>query len=138
VIFDTETTGLVTNRCLRLDRQPHVWEFFGVDVDLDTGEHPPRASLGHCSAAGQDRRQGQEDHRHSGRGPRGQAADRQLPTTRPSRFLRFLSDGVIAHNLSFDMDMIEIEAERLGLAVSWVNPICSVEATMFMKGFRPR
>src|SRR5581483_5144675 len=38
VIFDTETTGLVTNRALRLDRQPHVWEFFGVDVDLNTGE----------------------------------------------------------------------------------------------------
>ena len=33
-IFDTETTGLVKNRTIKLDDQPEVIEFYGALVDL--------------------------------------------------------------------------------------------------------
>lgn len=133
VIWDTETTGLVTNRCLRLDRQPHVWEFFGVDVDLDTGEHRRELHWVARPPVKIDEKvrkiTGIRDEDLEDKPPIGNFLRETID------FLRS-SDGVIAHNLSFDMDMIEIEADRLGLAFSWVNPICSVEATMFMRGFR--
>ena len=34
VIFDTETTGLVKNRTIKLDNQPEIIEFYGALVDL--------------------------------------------------------------------------------------------------------
>src|SRR6187399_3181485 len=37
LVFDTETTDLVTNRTLRLDRQAEVIEFYGVVADLTSG-----------------------------------------------------------------------------------------------------
>jgi DNA polymerase-3 subunit epsilon len=46
------------------------------------------------------------------------------------------ADLVIAHNLSFDKDMVEIEFERLGRVVHWPRGLCTVEQTVGMKGYR--
>jgi DNA polymerase-3 subunit epsilon len=43
---------------------------------------------------------------------------------------------VIAHNLGFDSEMLDIEAERIGREIAWPRKICSVEATIAMKGKR--
>lgn len=52
----------------------------------------------------------------------------------------FMLDGVdevAAHNLSFDMDMVNIEAKRTGHQFLWpVNRICTVEQTEHIKGRR--
>ena len=37
-IFDTETTHLVDNHVVKLDRQPHLLEFYGCHVDLESGQ----------------------------------------------------------------------------------------------------
>ena len=46
-------------------------------------------------------------------------------------------DAVIAHNLSFDMEMIDTEFERCGMKIKWPDrKICTVEETTCMKGYR--
>src|SRR5690606_34629034 len=38
LLFDTETTGLIANRTLRITEQPSVIEFHGAVVNLKTGK----------------------------------------------------------------------------------------------------
>jgi DNA polymerase III alpha subunit (gram-positive type) len=43
---------------------------------------------------------------------------------------------LIAHNLEFDKQMIEIELQRLSRIISWPRGICTIEATSYLKGDR--
>jgi DNA polymerase-3 subunit alpha len=43
---------------------------------------------------------------------------------------------VIAHNASFDREVVDIEAERLKAIVAWPRVICTVEQSTFLKGYR--
>jgi DNA polymerase III epsilon subunit-like protein len=43
---------------------------------------------------------------------------------------------IIAHNLSFDKDALEIEAERLGRTIAWPPGLCSVEQSLHLKSKR--
>jgi DNA polymerase III epsilon subunit-like protein len=52
-------------------------------------------------------------------------------------FLAHPAPGNLAHNLSFDRDMIEIELERLGRKIEWpIVGICTVEQTVHLRGRR--
>lgn len=47
------------------------------------------------------------------------------------------ADEVVAHNLSFDLAVVDYEFERLGASVQWPErKICTVEETEWIKGFR--
>jgi DNA polymerase-3 subunit alpha (Gram-positive type) len=46
------------------------------------------------------------------------------------------SPMVIAHNASFDREVVDIEAERLKATVAWPRVICTVEQTQFLRGYR--
>lgn len=130
IIFDTETTGLIENRTLRLDRQPHVTEFYGCDLDLDTGvvrrevqrlcKVPVKLEAKIVKITG--------------------ITNEMLENESPfdPEIIDFIESGemVIAHNLSFDKDMIDIEAERLNRKVIWPVGVCTVEQTIGMKGHR--
>lgn len=43
---------------------------------------------------------------------------------------------IIAHNLAYDKELLEVEAQRLGRRLTWPRGICTVEATVHLKGFR--
>jgi DNA polymerase III epsilon subunit-like protein len=43
---------------------------------------------------------------------------------------------VIAHNASFDREVVDIEAERLNQKVAWPRVLCTVEQTAHLKGYR--
>jgi DNA polymerase-3 subunit alpha len=55
-----------------------------------------------------------------------------------SEIMSYLSRShrVVAHNVSYDCDMIDIELARCGKKLVWPEKFCSVEATEFLKGHR--
>lgn len=128
LIFDTETTGLIENRSTRLNLQPEIIEFYGIDGDdeIDTLIKPKIKELPEIIT------------KITG------LTDDDLKDQRPFRAhapaiknLIEKADCVVAHNLSFDMDMVDLEFERLEQTVAWPKErICTVEQTVYLKGYR--
>jgi DNA polymerase III epsilon subunit-like protein len=50
----------------------------------------------------------------------------------------FLQDAplIIAHNASFDKEVLDIELERARVPIKWPPVLCTVEETIFLKGMR--
>lgn len=139
--FDTETTGLIGNHTMKLDKQPELIEFYGCIVDLATGEIGEAVNLlvkpVKPIKEGFD---GSKITQITG------IDDVLLEDERASSF-NTLKDifysfietapGVLAHNLSFDMEIMDLEFERRGMKVTWPNVrICTVEQTVHLKGYR--
>jgi DNA polymerase-3 subunit epsilon len=133
VVFDTETTALVENRTLRLDRQPEVIEFCAIDVDLDTGE-----VYDEFSTLVKPRLEITEFTTSKTTIDNSMVAAAPLFSEIVNGVTKILESQItIAHNLSFDRNMIEIEIERLGeKQIQWRQGLCTVEQTMFVKGRR--
>lgn len=133
LILDTETTGLIDNRLTKLDKQPHIIEFYGCLSDLKTGkimceiEHliKPPVSISEEVV----KITGIDDEMVSKAQPF-EAIASQVET------LISNSPMVIAHNMSYDKDMIEIEFERLGKKIKWPELMCTVEQTIHLCGYR--
>lgn len=141
VVFDTETTGLTRNRTVKLNKQPEVIEFYARLVDLDAGPEPLKEYYTMI--------------RPTVEWPMTPYTIRETKTKLSNEMLkdaptfREVADpiyeilaephapGNLAHNLSFDRDMIEIELERLGRTIPWpIIGICTVEQTVHLRGRR--
>lgn len=141
LIFDTETSGLVRNRTLKLEKQPSIIEFYACLADLKTGKITkeldtfikPQRPLLDTPPPGERRTlteiTGITNEMLQDAPTFADKADeiRKLIEKAPC---------VIAHNASFDQEMCNIEFERLGQTVKWPRVLCSVEATIAIKGFR--
>lgn len=132
--LDVETTGLVQNATLTLDKQPEVLEFFACLVDLKTGKikkelniliKPSRLPL----PAIITKITGITDDMLEDAVPFAQAAKKIFPFIQKAPL-------IIAHNASFDKEMLDIEAQRLNVKIKWPRIVCTVEQTIAMKGFR--
>jgi DNA polymerase-3 subunit epsilon len=132
--FDTETTGLVGSRRLPLDKQPYITEWYSCAADLKTGEifweldfliKPPIAIT-------------EEITRITGITDADVADAPMFAVVAPIiRAAIELGPRMVAHNASFDMEMVQIEFERLGQKIEFPKrPLCTVEATMALKGHR--
>jgi DNA polymerase III epsilon subunit-like protein len=138
-VFDTETTGLTKNRTVRLEKQPEVIEFYARLIDLDKGIEPIADYYTMIRPVVEF--------------PMSDWTIRETKTKLSNELLKdapifaevaddihnFLATGpgVLAHNLSFDKDMIEIELERLGRKIEWpIINICTVEQTIHLRGRR--
>jgi len=135
IIMDTETTGLILNTGRSLVRQPRVIELCaltfndkGKIVDgfdelfsLPPGETLPEKITEITRLTNDD------------------IADKPPFADRASAVRDFLAEGdvIVAHNLSFDMEMIDNEMRRVGLSdVKWPKrKICTVEQTRHLLGF---
>jgi DNA polymerase III alpha subunit (gram-positive type) len=133
-IFDTETTGLVKNSLVPLEQQPRVIEFFGHTVDDETGETldeieffcdpgiPLEQVITRITGIKAEDLKGAKpfrDHAH------------QICAAIAS------ADAVVAHNLSFDMALIEADCQRAGCAPEWPERlICTVEQTEWIRSHR--
>lgn len=133
LVFDTETTGLLDNGTIREDRRPEIIEYSGVIVDLATGETGVPLNL----IIKPKRELPQETIDITGltadmlkdAPPFSEVADQII-----SQIER--APMVLAHNLSYDKEMVDLEASRLGRAIKWPLGLCTVEQTVFLKGFR--
>ena len=137
VLFDTETTGLIRNHSLPLNKQPHVFEIAAIRIEIDK----------------------EGNHRECGRyqtllEPPVKLIDKIVEITSVTNemlvgekkfaevadeFALFVdgADAIVAHNLAFDMGMIDFEYRRLGRQFEWpARKTCTVEQTMHLKGHR--
>lgn len=132
-VFDTETTGLLQSGLMSIDKQPFVIEFCAIKVDLEAKETkeiydflikaPIQVTEEITGITG--------------------ITNDMLENEKP--FYDYIEkvkdalencDAVIAHNLSFDKEIIDIEMRRHGLEMKWPRLICSVEQSMPLKGYR--
>lgn len=131
-VFDTETTGLIDNRLRSDDKQPEIVDIYVAIVDLDKGEileefdtllKPKKWS---AEAA--------KVHKIA----ESSVANAPIFCTIANSFIEMVqkSDSVIAHNLSFDMEMVEIELDRCDRKILWPRLICTVEQTIHLLGRR--
>lgn len=132
-IFDTETSGLIENRSIKLDKQPEIIEFYGALVDLTTGEI--KAEIDELF---KPTKRIEEIITKITTLTNDDLADKPPFSTHAMRIKSTLEEAplVIAHNLSFDQEMVEIEMERLKKTIIWPAMLCTVEATLHLKGFR--
>jgi DNA polymerase III epsilon subunit-like protein len=136
-IFDTETTGLTQNRILRLDKQPEIIELYACQINLESGyiskeidtllkprQFPrPEALIKETKSVITDDQL--------------KDAPAWKDISDDVKAMIESSQLVIAHNLSFDMEMVDLEFERLGQKPSqWPHPFCTVEQTVYLKGTR--
>ena len=133
LILDNETTDLIDNHLVALDKQPEIIEFAAVLVDLDTGEQSRQFS----QLIKPMRPVPQKITGITG------LTDADLATAPSFRAVSSVIEDlitnapmIIAHNASFDQEMIDLEFERLGRSLKWPMILCTVEQTVHLKGFR--
>lgn len=133
LVFDTETTGLIENMTTRGDLQPEIIEFCGITLDkkfkvidvYDKLIKPKKRITEEITKLN---------------GIDNAMVDGALTFVKLAPMIRDLierSDVVVAHNAAFDRDMVDIEFKKLGLTkIAWPPIICTVEATIHLKGYR--
>jgi len=130
-LFDTETTGLVGNRSMKLERLPEITEFAATVIDLDTGEIAESLSMLIKPSQPIPKKNIEIT------GITNDMVSTSPPFSAFAGLIRGLletSDAVVAHNARFDVDMIDIEFERLGVKIEWPEIVCSIEATRHLVG----
>ena len=133
-IYDTETTGLHSSRLIEEKHKPELIEFSAVKIDIDTKTRIKEYDF----LVKPVRPISAESVKITG------ITDDMVKDCLP--FANHVSeirdalencDAVLAHNLSFDMEMIDTEFERCGMKLKWPDrKICTVEETICMKGYR--
>src|SRR5262245_37594782 len=133
--FDTETTGLLENHTVKINKQPHIIEFYGAVVDLATGEiqkeldlliKPPQP-LADTPAFGEKRTTTQITGITNDM--LANAPSFELASGSIQYFIE-AAPMLAAHNLSYDMEMLDIEFERINTKLKWPRGICTVEQTV--------
>jgi DNA polymerase-3 subunit alpha len=141
LLFDTETNGLIDNRALRLDKQPEIFEWYSCLVDLSV-DQPGAPGMGTlveelefmCKPKRKLLKEvinvtGVTDEMLADKLPFSNYADQvRAALAKPQ--------ATIGHNINHDVECTEIEFERLGQRIEWRGKICTVEATVYLKGYR--
>lgn len=139
LVFDTETSGLIGNHILAHEKQPEIIDFYGCMVDLTTGE-----ILSEIDQLFKPKKQiTQEITKITGLvNDDLKDAKTFAECAADIRAIIESAPAVIAHNLSFDMEMLDLEYERIGHEpLRWPQPkalrqICTVERTIHIRGYR--
>lgn len=142
LVFDCETTGLIDNRSIGLDKLPEIIEFCGIMVDLNTGEQKSVVDMLIKPTRWEGRAIGRRGSEKTVTQITGITWDmlKDVPTfiecagTIIGAIIH--APLVIAHNASFDKEMIDIECERAGLKVNWPPLVCTIEQTIYQRGVR--
>lgn len=133
LVFDTETTGLIESRSLALGKQPEIIELCAMLVDLRSAEVVAEVD----SLLKPNGTISEEITKITGIRPEMVESSPKFVEILP-RFRELLAraDVVVAHNLTFDVDMVEVECERLQEAITWPRKVCTVEQTVHLRGYR--
>ena len=134
VVFDTETTGLIENRVLALDYQPHVIDVYAAEIDLADGRvlrefgslvRPPiaipEAIINYTRITPDMVR----------------AAPRFAEVLPRLRAIIEAAAVVYAHNAHFDVEVLDVEVARLRAdPIRWPTVMCTIEQTSYFRGHR--
>lgn len=136
IVFDTETTDLTQPEAAPIEQQPHIIEFAGIKLDDKTLKEIGRMEF-LCKPPviippESVKITGITNEMVKGKPP--------FVSYIPLLVDFFLGEWVlVAHNLSFDVTILRYSLSRYGRVTSFPWPpiqICTVEATLNMKGFR--
>lgn len=132
-LFDTETTDLIHNTQLDIERQPMIIEFYGMLIDehgtlyreldfLCNPGIPIKDEVVKITGIDQDMVKNEKPFSHY--------ANDVISIIESS-------DAIIAHNLAYDFFIVYTELKRLGLSAQWPQrKICTVEQTEWISGYR--
>jgi DNA polymerase III epsilon subunit-like protein len=137
MIFDTETTGLIKNNAMRLDKQPYIVELFSLTIEdnnPDSFEEVGRweSLFSQATPLPEDtvKITGINDKMLEG-------APRFYEKKLDLRKYIESHDIVVGHNLTYDMAMVNNEMKRYDEFIRWPDQrICTVEQTEHFKGYR--
>lgn len=133
LVFDTETTGLVKTTKMHDNQLPEIIEFYGAVIDMDDG-----TILDECDLLIKPARDIPEFITKIN-GITNEMVAKSLPFRKVASQIHELireAPLVIAHNLSFDREMVNIEMKRCGIAIEWPRCLCTVEQSLAMRGYR--
>jgi DNA polymerase III alpha subunit (gram-positive type) len=133
LVLDTETTALIPNRKLRDDMLPEIIEFYGEVVNLADGavitqldclirpRQALKAETTDITGITNEMLAGQPSFKECA-----------------NAIFTFIESAevVIAHNMTYDQECLDIEAERLAYSIKWPRTICSVEQSEHLTGKR--
>ena len=132
LIFDTETTNLISTIARPLHKQPRIIEFFGLVWDDSTDQEEAHSWLvnpGIPIPQKVTEITGITD-----------AMVKDAPSfllLMPRIVALFHSvDRMVAHNLSYDKTIVEFELQRYAGSVNFPEGLCTVEVTESLKGHR--
>jgi DNA polymerase-3 subunit alpha len=134
LVFDTETTGLISNSLRPLDKQPRVIELYALLLDDDGWEEVGNFySLVNPGVAVPEivtKITGITEEKLRGAPTFGEVFPSFDELVRSA-------DAVVAHNLSYDVAIVDFECARLGKSMRWpARRVCSVESSESIKGYR--
>jgi len=136
VCFETETTGLIANRAVRDSALPRIIDFYAALVDLDSDD-PPAREIEYLLDPGEGSEIPEKVTKITGltlADLRGRP--RFFDVATEIRDFMESGEAVLAHNCSFDREVLQIELDRAGVPIEWPRCICTVEQTMHLRGHR--
>jgi DNA polymerase III epsilon subunit-like protein len=141
-IFDTETDGLINNTAKRLEKQPRILELFALTL-RQTGEGEgaefEEVEAWHSYFAYHRKEIPEETTRITGITNEDMEGAPKFKAKAGEMIEMFeRSDRQVAHNISYDMQVVKFELERNSIEAPdfFRDPFCTVEATEHIKGFR--
>lgn len=133
MIFDTETNGLVNNMSVKLEQQPEILSLFYQIVDLDNGTVLKKETY----LFKPSKPIPEEITKINGISDAMVANAPRFKELAALLKVEFEQEEVlIAHNLPFDRDMVTLEMKRCDLDIKWPRLLCTVEQTIWLKGYR--
>src|SRR5262245_4914657 len=141
MVFDTETTGLMSTALLQTDRQPSVIEFYGALCTFNGGRYKVLRVL---EALIKPPAPFKEEGTRRKNITAITGLTNAMLTGQPvfaevaRQIFEFIEAAplVIAHNLAFDKEVLDLEAKRLQRVINWPPGLCTVEQTAHLKGDR--
>jgi DNA polymerase III alpha subunit (gram-positive type) len=133
-VFDTETSGLIDTHRIPLKKQPEIIEFYGATVNPESGE-----IFGEIDQLIKPAKEISEEITRITHITNDMLKDAPAFGFVADKIKAAIeeADCVIAHNLSYDMEITDIEFERIGGKIAWPKRrICTVEQTIHLKGHR--
>jgi DNA polymerase III alpha subunit (gram-positive type) len=136
IIMDTETTGLIANTGRSLVRQPRVIELC-AHVFNDKGKSIAKFDELFSLPPGEKLSAKITEITHlTDEDLAGKPQFFERVEAVRDFFIKAKANVVVAHNLSFDMEMIDNEFKRSDTVMPWPKrKICTVEQTRHLKGF---
>lgn len=133
LIFDSETTDLWHNTIVQLDKQPEIFDWYGMTLDTETLEvtndlqvfAKPKGKIAEGAARATKKKDSD-------------FADYEPFAVNALKIKNYIEehDVCLAHNILFDWGITNFEMQRCKLEVNWPPLIDSVEKTEWIKGFR--